>query len=767
MIKFNRRQKIIFKASILLLLALIGLGLGINTVWAQPATPGAGAGNSELGTLAEMGLKIALGFLTILQSVLSTLVIYLGNIFDLLLGINIKANPIENQVTIIGWGIMRDLVNSLFILLILWIAFTIIFNLENLGGKKLLTNIIVIALLVNFSLAFVGAIFGFANVFSKSLSDALPHQTEIKDGQEITRFMISDYLGQILNLQSIYALSPQEASSVIDALLVGAGTGCGIGAIWGLAPCIPGAIAGGAVAAFLHTVFSGDDPSKLISTASTLLVVDLYLFFIFIAFLLVSISLVLRLVAMTLIGVFAPAAFLMFALPGGTARKYWNMWLDYLIRWAFFAPVFVFLLYLSLYFLNEIHKKTFRVQNNVVINPVWDPDYILMIITSLSFLLAAIMIARKMGGAIAEAVIKYGEKYGVKGLKYAGAFPFVAGAKGLRTIAAPVAGQIAKSEKLSTGLLSNVPGAKALQRGAARLAAGERGAIAAAEKQYSRYTADELSRMLPGEYRPANRVAILKQLGEKKGIEKLSDAQAEAEFVRLNNLGEDIRPLLKQKPSVALRRPDLALTPAEIAAAGPNVRREAVKKITDTMAGDELAKINKDLANPATPEGQDVLWALWHSSDRGARAQIGVKNKELAQNMKSYVEKMSATELDAFKKSLTPDQLRELNREFDLSLAGSTGTGIRPLNWAPVISARSLSSGKVLVPYSEKISITGGSPPYKLNPITAPPGLGAYIIGNDVGITGTPAAKGKFSLSFEITDTAGGSTTKSYNIIIT
>ena len=57
-----------------------------------------------------------------------------------------------------GWSIARDLVNMLFILLLLLIAFATILRYESYGIKQILPRLIVVALLINFSLLGAGII---------------------------------------------------------------------------------------------------------------------------------------------------------------------------------------------------------------------------------------------------------------------------------------------------------------------------------------------------------------------------------------------------------------------------------------------------------------------------------------------------------------------------------------------------------------------------------------------------------------------------------
>src|SRR3989344_1781163 len=62
-----------------------------------------------------------------------------------------------------AWGVIRDLVNMSFIFILLWTAFKMILNLGPNVGKTIM-NVIIVALLVNFSLAITKVIIDASNI---------------------------------------------------------------------------------------------------------------------------------------------------------------------------------------------------------------------------------------------------------------------------------------------------------------------------------------------------------------------------------------------------------------------------------------------------------------------------------------------------------------------------------------------------------------------------------------------------------------------------
>lgn len=800
---YNRRKKIILFASITLLV-LIGVGLITNAVL---ATETSSTGNS----IAEFAIDaVALpyvwglaGILFVLQRVLAQLIAFAGFILNQALAANITVVPSTLKVVLIGWGAMRDIANALFILIILWIAFTIIFNIENLGGRKLLIRVITVALLINFSLAMVTAVFGLTNAIAKAFADKIETddvagfilnttklQTVVKQiNKEGLEGLSKTYKNETTpnattqtnpetktnyewglkdTLLSSIGIQPAHAFPVIGQVGIGGAVGCGIGIALSWIPalgpigattlCAGSAIAGAIIDFFAGWTVTVADAGY--DVATRLALATLFLFLMTVSFIMTSIALILRLVAMIFTSILAPAAMLAYIIPGGYTEKYWKMWVEYLFRWAFFAPAFYFLLYLTLYLLQNFDAVKGK-QNTSVL---YDADRVLQLLVILVFMIVSIKLARDFGGATANMVYNFGSKLGSKALGWTkGVAKGIIPLKSMRRIAAPAAEQLATSEGRIPAILRRVPG---VQRGAARLAAGEREAAAAAEKQYQRYTADELGRMLSGEFRPTHRAAIMKQLEGKKGLDKLSDSQVESEVKRLKNIGEDVKPFLKQKPGIALRNPDIVLSPAEISAAvaaGISPRQMALKKITDTMNSDELAKLDKSIYGD-----KDAIRAIWQSVDTDDLGKIGIKNKDLSQNMKDFVESMGGPDLKTFKASLTPTQLDKFNKYFDGSFATGTGMGWKPKNWIPTVDKKKLANGAVGVPYAEYMDILDGTLPYSVDYLNTPTWLTATdntaTGGRTISLSGTPPAQGRFDFSFEVTDATGGKALRSYRI---
>src|SRR3989338_4765736 len=350
-------------------------------VFTLPIPVLAGAAADATVSVATKAATTILALEAILYA-LKTFLLYMlafsGSLLDIAFNWNLEAIPIQIPIVINVWGVIRDLVNSVFILLLLWIAFTIIFNFEKLGGKKYLVRIIIAALLVNFSLAFVTAVFGFANYL------ALPFRKAIGE-REVSEIIIKnsrihevvDKLSQsgVETIKQLKAEAQQASQSSQTAATLN--TTPVVLAALGLPPEANAQGAGGVLSRILSSIKTGgkytlkttgavlkrapdlalalgsNAVSGLIINAEyqnilNLAIASFFLFLTTIAFLIAAITLVGSLIAIVFLSILSPLAFLLFAVPGGFAKKNWDTWLEGVLKWAFYLPAFYLFMYVSL-----------------------------------------------------------------------------------------------------------------------------------------------------------------------------------------------------------------------------------------------------------------------------------------------------------------------------------------------------------------------------------------------------------------------------------
>lgn len=240
-----------------------------------------------------------------------------GWLFDAFLSFSISSKIYSDPEFITeGWKIVRDLCNIFFIFLLIMIAVKIILDLDSGGAKKMLVQLILIAIIINFSLFFTRVVVDSSNILarvfykqiqvtgsgSKPVLDATQTGIEqrslseaLVDGFSVTT-IISDE-----TLQKMNATGWHSTSTVF--LLAIIGTVINIVAAWTLFICA--------------LLFVG------------------------------------RIVGLWVVMVFAAFAFLTYASPGlnKIPQISWGAWISNLFNLSFLAPIFLFFIYLIIRFI--------------------------------------------------------------------------------------------------------------------------------------------------------------------------------------------------------------------------------------------------------------------------------------------------------------------------------------------------------------------------------------------------------------------------------
>ena len=210
-----------------------------------------------------------------------------------------------------AWSILRDLANIVFIFVLLYVSIATILRLGSVNTKKMLKNVIVIALLINFSMFFTHVVIDFTNAFAIAFYNVTRHQAEHSAG------------GTVLPQGNIAAafLTAGALTSIYDA-------GDGAEKLQ--------KIAGGEIGGLLGLAAVGS------------------IFYIVLSFILIAaaILLVLRFVMFILLIILSPLAFISVIIPQ-TAGMF-QRWFGSLTNNALFAPIFMMLLWASVALLNAV-----------------------------------------------------------------------------------------------------------------------------------------------------------------------------------------------------------------------------------------------------------------------------------------------------------------------------------------------------------------------------------------------------------------------------
>lgn len=200
----------------------------------------------------------------------------------------------------IGWSFTRDFVNMFFILGLVVIAFATILRFEQYEIKRLLPKFIVIALLINFSYVICGVIIDFTHI--------------------LTNFFVAGL-------------------NNIDTLSVGAG-----GLIQSAMIDLSGI---SQTPQTYETALSGEFSTIIIEAFQSL-----FLIIAAIILLIGAVLLVVRVAGLWILIILAPFAWFFSIFPGtkGMSNKWWNTFL----KWAFFAPIYIFFIYLAIMIMRGI-----------------------------------------------------------------------------------------------------------------------------------------------------------------------------------------------------------------------------------------------------------------------------------------------------------------------------------------------------------------------------------------------------------------------------
>lgn len=246
-----------------------------------------------------------------------------GRLFDFFMAYSLDSNSYTggngdfvNQ----GWAVIRDIANVLFIFTLLYIAITHILQAGTSGTKKLLTGLIVAALLINFSLFFSKIIIDGGNILARVFYNNIEvTYDDHPDGSDI--HTISQALVAKVNPQAILGsdlftpiLAPGQAPGVMSN---------------GYAFFIM------LVAAFVNI---------------TIGIVFISTFLLFAA----------RVIGLWFLMIFSPIAFASLALPNGGSffgDFGWKGWISNILKLSFMAPVFLFFLFLLIMFLQIVMSQ--------------------------------------------------------------------------------------------------------------------------------------------------------------------------------------------------------------------------------------------------------------------------------------------------------------------------------------------------------------------------------------------------------------------------
>ncbi len=223
--------------------------------------------------------------------------------------VSMSKNVDEFSAINYGWSLIRDLGNFIFIFSLLYVAITTILGMAGSGTMKIIRNIIIVGLLVNFSLFFTKLLIDASNIASLVFYEQFVAKSSAADGTLSITSMSTKVAG-FIKLGSIFSDSNGAVAEIFKKDWAGILT-VGIGG----------------------SIF-------FISAAIT--------------FLYAALLFMLRFLILILLMILSPIGFLGFMLPqtSGLAKKWWNRLLAQLA----FAPIYMMLIALAFLLASGMEK---------------------------------------------------------------------------------------------------------------------------------------------------------------------------------------------------------------------------------------------------------------------------------------------------------------------------------------------------------------------------------------------------------------------------
>ncbi len=533
-----------------------------------------GALSSGFATLLDIGFETMIGLFlkigVIFQTLFSIFFWFGAMLLEIAFGLE---KFTDAGVVQMGWKITRDLTNLLFVLILLIIAMATILRIETYGMKQVLWKLIVVALLINFSLVLSGVIIDFAQVLTHYFYD-----------QAAGSVGIASQISKFIKIQSVYEINKET----------GFGDRLGAGA--------------GGVLMVVASIFLG---IALIVCAGFALGIGAFF-------------LIVRLIALWLLLIISPLAWLLWILPA-TSHLFRQWWSNFL-KWTFFAPIYTFFVYLAIKAAeggafeglirteveNIVEAAGFKETLAAVILSA--PQLLLQFICIMGLLFGGLIVAQKMSIYGAQGAMSFAKGTGKRVARWSG--------KKGKMLTAPYVGELGEGLRKAGARMRARPGLKTLGRLTEQLARGprafseqERAAFAGTEKKYDGWTSDNLK----SQYRvvdPQAKAAIAKILakrGHLKTDEKFGFTEKDVQdSVRLakryNQQGDvikarpDLAPLVKKPEDTdekAISDAIQSIKPADLdklqpEAITPQVRQAIITELTrpgGTWGGSHLSKM--------------------------------------------------------------------------------------------------------------------------------------------------------------------------------
>jgi len=476
-------------------------------------------------------------------------------------------NFMNEGIVVIGWGIVRDVCNLFFILILLIIAFATILRLETYDIKRMLPRLLGVALLINFSKMICGLIIDASQILMNTFLFAMGGKN------------FSEFVANVTNLSNVF-----RAEFSLESLL--------------------------------NT-----------NTDNTVSIALGALFFIIlgVVFLILAVLLLIRIIALWILIILAPLAWLIGIIP--TGAKFANQWWENFIKYCFFGPIMAFFLYLSWASWNDILKMINAApkEGGQAIQVHGYLSYVVMII----LLLVSVVAAKSMGvagagfmvgGAKRLAFGKKGKGGLIRGFGKWGAAGAGMAAAGGGAAMRKVFKKWPRAAEIKKGIVEKAERVPVIGKplgGPGAYAARQRAAINKQAKEYADRPTEDVRR-IAGQFAPTR-----EELRQSAGAIKLISQRPEGFEDEEKKLVERYKRAGGKESDIYGRRPDWAKEPEKVIRGMAAEPKEA-KNIQVEALKDE--KVTAGIIENLKEGG---AWTKEHLAQMGRRGDVAeqIKNK--------------------------------------------------------------------------------------------------------------------------------------------
>ncbi|MGM0438997.1 MAG: hypothetical protein ACQEP3_01000 [Patescibacteria group bacterium] len=265
--------------------------------------------SAMLEGISETAIPFKLFFVFLFLALIVSKALLAGSVWLL----EFASNPahleiMESEFVQIGWQFTSSLANTGIIIILIIIGIATILNKESLGAKKALPKLIIVALLVNFSLVFVGMVVDISNIILMTFFEADIGEKIVSALSKSGESMITS-MGAYLTASLIsFAIPPSAPFAQITFILAMFGS-------------------------FLPQIVDA-----VMQTLTSLLIAGALLSY--------SILFLARIFIIQILAIFSPLAFIAWTIDK-TKKTIWDRWLKALVQWSLLGVVLLFFLLLA------------------------------------------------------------------------------------------------------------------------------------------------------------------------------------------------------------------------------------------------------------------------------------------------------------------------------------------------------------------------------------------------------------------------------------